>query len=74
MRETLTNLLDALALLLLAAGLGFQATGWMTVVFSGSHGFNIAATGVGLTIAGLVVFTGSWLASRPAQMSEGGDQ
>jgi hypothetical protein len=66
-RETLTNLLDALALLLLAGGLGCQAAGWTVVVVRGSYGFNVAMLGLGLFVAGATVLAGSWIASRPAR-------
>ena len=52
MREVLTTILDALGLLLLAAGLGaltYQWIGW-----------------AGLAVAGVVVLTGSAWASRPS--------
>lgn len=51
MRDLLTTLLDAIGLLLLAAGVGFAAS--------------YAIGPAGLAASGVVVLTGSWLASRP---------
>lgn len=66
----ITDALDTVALLLLAAGLGFQASGWMTVAMVGSHGFNQVATGAGLFVAGAVILGGSWLAAKRAEPVE----
>jgi hypothetical protein len=66
-RETLTNLLDAAGLLLLAAGLGCQASGYVTLVVRGSYGFDVAMLGLTLFVTGAVVLGGSWFASRPAR-------
>lgn len=65
MRETLTNLLDALAVLLLAGGLGCLAAGGTTAVVRGSWGFTVAMLGLGLTVAGTTVLVGTWWATRP---------
>jgi hypothetical protein len=67
MREVLTDLLDALALLLIAAGLGYQATGWTTAALVGARGLSTALIGVGLFTSGLIVLGGSWLAARPTR-------
>ena len=64
MRELITDLLDAAALLLIAAGLGYQAAGWVIAGTLGSHGLNSVAIGVGLFVAGMIVLGGSWMASR----------
>lgn len=64
MREIITDLLDTAALLLIAAGLGCQATGWTNAAFVGSFGMNSVAVGAGLFVAGMVVLGGSWLAAR----------
>lgn len=53
MRDLLTDLLDALGLLVLAAGLGLATLSWR-------HG-------MALSVAGAVVLGGSWLASRPVK-------
>lgn len=71
MRETLTDLLDALAIILLAAGLGCMAAGW-TAVAMHIDGVITGLVGIGLTVAGLVVFVGSMIASRPPRSSESG--
>lgn len=72
MRDTLTSLLDFLAVLLLAAGVGFLATGWPVVLALGLHtwGFGIGMTGVGFTASGLVVLFSSLFVSRPAPIDE----
>lgn len=56
MREVLTTILDALGLLLLAAGLGALAYQWI--------GWSA------LAVAGVVVLCGSAVASRPPKQSE----
>lgn len=71
MRETLTDLLDALALLLLAAGAGTQVAGWAAVLLTGASGLDIALTGAGVFVAGLVVLAGSWYAGRPPRSEPG---
>lgn len=56
MREHLTTALDALGLLLVAAGLGalvYQWIGWTC-----------------LAVAGMVVLAGSWLAAAPVKRGE----
>jgi hypothetical protein len=67
-RDVLTDLLDALALLLIAAGLGFQTTGWVTAATVGSHGLTSVAAGAGLFVAGMVVLGGSYLAARRGEV------
>ena len=56
MQEKVTTLLDALGLLLVAAGLGC----W---VFAAVDGGDRAARWLGLTVAGVVVLLGSGLAA-----------
>ena len=68
MRETLTDMLDVLALLLLSAGLGCQVAGWTTAALVGSYGLRLVGVGAGLFVSGLVVLVGSWLAARPARV------
>lgn len=60
----ITDVLDVVALALLAAGLGVQVYGWLTVALVGAHGFNSVAAGAGLFVAGLTVLGGSWLAAK----------
>lgn len=64
MREIITDLLDTAALLLIAAGLGFQTEGWVTAATVGSHGLDSVAIGAGLFVAGMVVLGGSWMAAK----------
>jgi hypothetical protein len=63
-RELLTDLLDTLGLLLVAAGFGFLATGGIITAAVGVRGLATVAVGVGLLVAGVVVLGGSWLAAR----------
>jgi hypothetical protein len=67
-RELLTDLLDTLALLLIAAGLGFQTTGWIVAGLIGRHGLNLVAIGCGLFVAGMIVLGGSWIAARRGEV------
>lgn len=55
-RDLVTTILDALALLLVAAGLGFAA----------SHLIGWAA----LAVSGLVIGAGSWLAAHPGALKQ----
>lgn len=64
MREVITDMLDTLALLLIAAGLGCQAMGWFNAAMVGSFGLNAVAVGSGLFVTGIIVLGGSWMASR----------
>jgi hypothetical protein len=63
--EVVTTLLDAVALLGVAVGLGLLAGaavfGWLGRAHPDWYGF-----GAGLLVAGLVLFTGSWWATRRA--------
>jgi hypothetical protein len=54
---SLTDLLDALGLLLIAAGLGFAAS--------------VLVGPAGLAVSGAVVLAGSYLAQRPARKPRG---
>lgn len=56
MREHLTDLLDTLGLLAVAAGLGFAAGHWIGWA--------------GLAVSGAVVLGGSWLAQRPRRTGD----
>lgn len=64
MRELITDLLDTLALLLIAAGLGCQVAGWITVAVAGVSALAPVAVGAGLFVAGMVVLGGSWMAAK----------
>lgn len=60
MHQVITTLLDALGLLLLAAGVGAAAgavIGW-----------------AGLAVAGAIVLAGSWWAQRPSERRPGGER
>lgn len=71
MREVLTSSLDALAVLLVAAGIGCLASGASLAAFADRENLPLLiATGVGLTVAGFVVLFFSWLASRPPPRNE----
>lgn len=65
LRTALTSVLDVLSVLLVAAGLGCVSTGLILVTLAFGAGSVVAAIGVGATVAGVVVFVASWLASRP---------
>lgn len=64
MRERLTDLLDALGLILIGLGLGCEVTGWFAVLMDVLPGLAIAAFGLGLLTVGVVLLLGSWWASR----------
>lgn len=74
MRDTVTTLLDALAIVVTAIGLGFLAAGWTAVVLYGPTGRTAAMIGIGLTVTGLAIGVASWLTSRPAHDTDGADQ
>ena len=73
MREILTDLLDTLALVAMATGLGMQAAGWTAAWLVGSSGLVWVPAGAGVFLGGLVVLGGSWLASRPTRTAPTGD-
>ena len=68
MREIITDLLDVLALLLIASGLGFQTAGWVSVGADAGPGMVLVATGGGLLVAGIVVLLGSYYAARRGEV------
>jgi hypothetical protein len=74
-RELVTTVLDALGLLLVAAGLGIHAYGWILTTAS-SRGLDQVAAGAGLTVAGGTVLAGvrlaDWMAARAARRPGGG--
>lgn len=63
MRELVTTLLDAVGLLLVAAGVGLAVAGLVWLAVS-ARGVDTVARGAGVTAAGVVVLAGSWLAAR----------
>lgn len=69
MRETLTSLLDFLALLLLALGIGALVGGGAATALDMVFGLPTVVIGLGMFVAGVVVFAGSLLASRPPKPS-----
>jgi hypothetical protein len=74
-RELVTTLLDAVGLLLVAAGLGLHHYGWILTAAS-PRGLDQVAAGAGLSVAGGTVLAGvrlaDWLAARAARPRSGG--
>jgi hypothetical protein len=73
LRDHMTDLLDVLGVLLVAAGVGLQVYGWVLVAVS-PRGFDQVAAGAGLAAAGGAALAGSWLADRldrPRRPGEG---
>lgn len=70
MREVATTLLDALGLVLVAAGTGCQIFGWVYLWVMGPDGFEWVALGAGLLAAGVILLVGSWLADRMSRRGE----
>lgn len=63
MRERITDLLDAAGIVLVAAGVGLHAYGWILTATE-SRGMTAVAAGAGLILAGLTLIGGSALADR----------
>lgn len=61
--ETVTTALDALGLLLLAAGFGVEVYGWVLLIRDPA-GFGAVAVGAGLVVAAVLVLVGSWVADK----------
>jgi membrane protein implicated in regulation of membrane protease activity len=72
-RETMTTLLDALGLVLVAVGAGLMAMGAFMALASEPGTKLAVATGIGVAVSGAVTVTGSAFAQRqdkPEQPTE----
>jgi hypothetical protein len=65
-RSTLTDLLDTAGVLLVAAGCGFLAAGFLLVLLT-PGGIVPTAAGVGLLVSGSAILAASWLSDRTAK-------